>query len=130
MSQVLITATCSTRGRGPKAATWNQRNTQLAKAQKKKIRALDSHIAKLKSAMAGRDVQLTDSEDSTDSDSDQSTEAPPPPTSKKPRKEKTYSQNPAVSPELQHSSDAQLPPAPFPVLLPTQFEVRLNYALL
>ena len=74
--------------------------------------------------MAGRDVQLTDSEDSTDSDSDQSTEAPPPPAAKKSKKEKTYSQNPAVNPAVNPELHGnQLPPAPFPVLLPTQFEV-------
>ena len=98
---------------------WNQKNLKLAKAQKKKIRAIESHITKLKSAMAGRDVQLTDSEESTDSDSEmESQEATPPSPPKKSKKEKTYSQNPVIDATRQ-----QLPPAPIPVLLPTQFEV-------
>ena len=85
---------------------------------------MDAHISKLKSAIGGKNVLLTDSESSDSSDSDSLLEPEPMPT-KKAKKQKTFSQNPALSTdELNREGEHQLPPAPVPVLLPAQYEVN------
>ena len=84
---------------------------------------MDAHISKLRSAISGKNVLITDSESSDSSDSESQQDPPPAPT-RKHHKQKTFSQNPALSTEEQNSEGGQqLPPAPIPVLLPSQYEV-------
>lgn len=117
----------STRGRGPKAGQWNSKNASLAKLEKKKIKSIDSHISKLRQAISGKNVMLTDSESSDTSDGEAIPDpAPAPVPAKKEKKPKTFSQNPAVSAsEVNQHGAAVLPPAPNPVLLPAQFEAKV-----
>ena len=90
---------------------------------------MDAHISKLRSAISGKNVLITDSESSDSSDSESLLEPAPAP-ARKHQKQKTFSQNPALAPEEQNSEGGyQLPPAPVPVLLPSQYEVLLSFSV-